>query len=143
MESLKVPAVVQNLPKLIALASEFARNHGLTQERISDLELALEEAITNICLYAYGEEKGPVEVSCFQEDDGDRLIVEVRDSGKPFDILAAPPPELADDLENREVGGLGLFFIRTLTDEVEYRRVAGTNILRLTFWRVRDNEARA
>ena len=138
MESLKVLAVVQNLPRLISPASEFARKHGFAKERISESELALEEAVTNICLYAYGDEKGQVEVRYFHEDDGDTLIVEIRDSGKPFDALAAPSPDLTGDLEDRELGGLGVFFIRTLTDEVQYRRSTSENILRLTFGPARD-----
>jgi serine/threonine-protein kinase RsbW len=142
VESLKVLAVVQNLPRLISPASEFARKHGFTKERISELELALEEAVTNICLYAYGDEKGPVEVRYFYEDDGDTLIVEIRDSGKPFDALAAPSPALTGDLEDRELGGLGVFFIRTLTDDVEYHYSEGENVLRMAFYRVQEKGAK-
>lgn len=102
------------------------------------MELVLDEAVTNICLYAYGEGNGQVEVSCFQEHDGESLIVEVRDSGKPFDALAAPSPNLTGDLEDREVGGLGVFFIRTLTDEAEYHFSDGENVLRMVFYRVQE-----
>ncbi len=62
---------------------------------------------------------------------GNCLSIEIRDDGSPFDPLKIPPPDLTSELAEREVGGLGIHFVRTVADEVGYRREEGWNILRL------------
>lgn len=139
MNSIKLPAEIGNLRTFVSFVSDFARKHGFSQERISDLELAVEEAVTNVCLYAYDEEPGDIEISCFNEGDSDRLITEIKDWGKAFDALSAPPPDLTSGLEDRDIGGLGVFLIRKMAEDVHYSRHAGQNILRLTFHRAKQD----
>lgn len=67
---------------------------------------------------------------------GERFfIVELSDAGPPFDVLSIDSPDLEAGLMERKVGGLGIHFIRTLSDEVSYQRLAGHNILRMQFAR--------
>lgn len=133
MKRIKLPAEINNLRTFVSFVSECARKHGFGRERVSDLELAVEEAVTNVCLYAYNKEYGEVEVSCFQDGDSDRLVIEITDSGKAFDALSAPPPDITSDLEHRNIGGLGIFLVRKLADESHYLRRADQNLLRLIF----------
>ncbi|MBI4962348.1 MAG: ATP-binding protein [Desulfomonile tiedjei] len=133
MKSLKLPAEIGNLRTFVSFVSDCARTHGFSQERVSDVELAVEEAVTNICSYAYDRGQGDVEIRCLQDDDSDRLVVEITDSGKAFDALSAPPPDLAASVEDRDVGGLGVFLIRRVADEAHYLRQGGQNRLRLIF----------
>ena len=60
---------------------------------------------------------------------GGVVTAEVSDDGRAFDPLKVPPPDLESDLQSRPVGGLGVHFIKTLMDEVSYRREGGRNIL--------------
>jgi serine/threonine-protein kinase RsbW len=96
-----------------------------------EIELAVEEALANICLYAYPASKGEVEVRCMQ-DETRHLLIELIDSGIPFDMLARPAPDFTLDAAQRPLGGLGIPLIRTLMDNTTYHREGTRNILRLT-----------
>jgi NitT/TauT family transport system substrate-binding protein len=120
---------MENLGKLMSFVSGFIRENGFPDERVRELELATEEALVNIIDYAYaGQEPGEVEIRC-HTGDGDPLTIEFMDSGVPFDIEAMADPDLSLPLADRKVGGLGVFLIRKMVDEVRYRREKGRNIL--------------
>ena len=61
-----------------------------------------------------------------------RLLIEIADDGIPFNILTRDEPDLDSGIEERSVGGLGIFFVRRLVQEIRYRREGGRNILTLT-----------
>ena len=107
---------------------------GRHARRIKQIELAAEEALVNIFRYAYPEEAGEVGVCCRLEDDA-RLIIEIFDNGVPFNPLSLSEPDLTADASDREIGGLGVFFIREMADDVQYHRDGTNNILRLSFSR--------
>jgi len=133
VKSILLPAEIDNLRTFVSFVSDCARKQGFSRERVSDVELAVEEAVTNVCLYAYDRERGEVEISCLQGGDSHSLVIEIRDWGKAFDALSAPLPDLTSGLEDRDIGGLGVFLIRKMADEANYFRQAGQNLLRLIF----------
>jgi len=96
-----------------------------------EIELAVEEALANICLYAYPNGSGEVEVRCTQ-DERRHLSIELIDAGIPFDMLARPAPDFTVDAAQRQIGGLGIPLIRALMDNATYHREGARNILRLT-----------
>ena len=118
--SIKLPAKLENLERWMNSVSDCAREQGFDQKRIGKIELALEEALVNICNYSYPEEPGDAEVSCKQ--DNSRFIIEIVDSGIPFDMTSLPAPDLTASIEKRKIGGLGIFLIKKMVDEVKYRR---------------------
>lgn len=122
-------ASIDNIPQMVAFVAENAAAVGVHPRRVMHLELATEEAVTNICSYAYEIPPGQVSIRVSRTDDAVR--VEFIDNGVPFDPLDADAPDLQADLENREVGGLGIFLIRRLLDEVHYHRRDNQNILSL------------
>ncbi len=122
-------ASIENIPQMVAFVAENATAIGVHPRRVMHLELATEEAVTNICSYAYEIPPGLVSIRVARADDAVR--VEFIDNGVPFDPLAADAPDLQADLESREVGGLGIFLIRRLLDEVHYHRRDNRNILSL------------
>ncbi len=63
--------------------------------------------------------------------EGDRLMIDIRDDGAPFDPLSIPEPDLSVELEERQIGGLGMYFVRSLLDNIEYRRSNGWNVVSL------------
>lgn len=102
--------------EFIAGAAEAA---GLDPRDVHEVELAVDEACSNIITHAYGGEgRGDIEVSYRIEGDGVTVIL--RDCGAPFDPDRVPRPDLQVPLQERNGGGLGLHFIRGLMDEVRF-----------------------
>ncbi len=130
MVEIRLPAKIENLEKLLQFVSAFAKKSGITAKRIQELELATEEAVFNIIKYAYPEDAGLVEVSC-SVGDHDRVLVEIMDTGTPFNPLSQAKPNLTDNISDRKIGGLGIFFICKMMDDVKYRHENGKNILTL------------
>ena len=128
--SIKLSADLKNLERLASFVSECARERGITEEKGVDIQIAVEEAFVNICSYAYVGGRGEVEVNC--SSNGDRFVIEIIDSGVPFDITVLEDPDFTADISERKAGGLGGLLIRKLMDMVVYRRENNKNILRLT-----------
>jgi serine/threonine-protein kinase RsbW len=131
--NVKLPAKLENLGRWMNGVSECAREQGVDEKKIGKIELALEEALVNICKYSYPDEPGDAEVSCKQ--DNCRFIIEIVDSGIPFDMTSLPPPDVTSSIEERKIGGLGIFLIKKMVNDVSYRREGNFNILKLTIKR--------
>lgn len=94
------------------------------------VRLVCEEIIVNIIHYAYpGREDGYIGIDI--ADDGNALRIMISDGGKPFNPLDSERPDTAKALEDREIGGLGIFLVRQMTDGVSYARADGENRLLL------------
>ncbi len=122
-------ANLETLPAIVGFVSEHAAAMGVHPKRVMHLELAVEEAAVNICSYAYEIPPGEVTVRITPEPGVVRI--ELVDNGVPFDPLSMDAPDIKSELENREVGGLGIFLIRRMLDEVHYSRRGDQNILSL------------
>jgi serine/threonine-protein kinase RsbW len=121
------PANVEEVPVVVEHVSGLAEMAGVHPKRIMHLELAVEEAVMNICSYAYQKPPGTVTVRVSSEND--RLTVQLIDEGVPFDPLALEEPDINAKLEDRKIGGLGVLLIRRVMDEVHYQRKGSSNIL--------------
>lgn len=126
-------ASVDEIPEAVSFIADRAGAWGLHPQRLMQLELAVEEAVVNICLYAY--EVPPGELLVRVEPAADRFVVELVDEGVPFDPLAVQEPDLRSAAEDRPVGGLGIFLVRRVMDEVSYTRDGPRNVLRLVIRR--------
>ena len=133
---IKLPATLDNLERWREAVSECARQQGFDQKKVIKIELALEEALVNICNYSYPEEPRHAEVNC--KRDNSRFIIEIIDSEIPFDLTSLPAPDLASSIEKRKIGGLGIFLIKKMVDEVKYHREGNFNILKLTIKRGKE-----
>lgn len=128
---LTVTAAIASLPAASDFVEACAGRCGLGAPKMHAIQLALEEAFVNICRYAYPDSVGEVELSCRRA--GGPFVLEIADTGIPFDVLALPEPDLTLDVMEREIGGLGVHFIRSVSDHVSCRRENGRNILRMEF----------
>ena len=108
----------------------FARKNGFSEKKVTEIELALEEALVNIFSYAYPESEGDAELRMDIKDSGDMVMVLI-DEGMAFDMLTLDEPDTTMEISERQVGGLGIFLIRKLMDQVKYRRENDRNILAL------------
>lgn len=120
----------------------WAENSGLNAGKISRLELATEEAVSNICGHAYLEEAAVNAMSyAYHKADTytvrirnktDSFSVEIADTGIPFDPLSVAPPDIGASLEARQTRGLGVLLMRRMVDDASYVREGDRNILTLT-----------
>lgn len=125
-----IPARLEYLRKSLDLVSSCARDQGFNQNKILEIELAAEEALVNIFNYAYKGREGDVEIIC-KLDNSNNLIIEITDSGEPFNILSVADPDIRADISERQPGGLGVFLMKKLMDSIQYRYQGNKNVLRL------------
>jgi sigma-B regulation protein RsbU (phosphoserine phosphatase) len=116
------------LQRLASEIEQFAQNHRIPDADVHALSLALDEVITNTISYGY-DDQGAHEIRVRLTLADGRLSAEVEDDGRPFDPLTAPQPDLTSAVEDRPVGGLGIHLVRSLMEQVDYRRESGKNHL--------------
>jgi serine/threonine-protein kinase RsbW len=113
------PGRFDSLAKIGEFVARAASSAGLDPTAAYAVEMAVDEACTNIIEHAYdGEGRGDIECVCQINSTG--LIVTLRDYGSPFDPSSVPEPDIHASLEERTEGGLGLFLMRKLMDEVRF-----------------------
>ncbi len=127
-DHLRLPADLQYLHGLKNFILDYALRKGFDKRKRQQIELAADEILTNIMSYAYPEEKGDIRVICDSEEDG-ALLVQIIDTGVPFNPLEVDQPDVSLGLDERKVGGLGLFLVRRMVDGIRYQRQGGENIL--------------
>jgi serine/threonine-protein kinase RsbW len=127
---MKLPATIDNLRSFLQYVSKYASETGFTPERVNEIELVVEEALVNIIRYAYPKKSGTIELKC-NNIDNCGLSISIEDEGIPFDVLSHPDPELSPDIPSRKVGGLGVFLIKKMANDVRYARNGMINTLTL------------
>lgn len=116
--SLTVASDVANLETIADFVTQAAQKANLDERDVFAVQMAVDEACTNIIEHAYADAPGDIHLTC-QVKPGE-CVVAIRDHGRPFDPESVPPPDLCCDLEERCVGGLGLYFMRKLMVEVRF-----------------------
>lgn len=138
-QRIEVLADYAGLGKLMSFADAAEQSLTLSEEQRYLMRLVIEEIATNIIKYSYPSgAPGPICVDCAAA--GGVLEVQIRDCGAPFDPHDAPSPDLSADLAQRPIGGLGLFLVRELSDELHYQHDPATRWNELTI--VKRAEAR-
>ena len=129
MPKLLLAAKIENLEAMFKFVREASAAQGFDEKKIGQVQLAAEEALVNVIKYAYPGKSGDLEISCENKKEG--LEIAISDSGIPFDPLSLPEPDIHSPMEKRKIGGLGIFMMRKIMDEVKYRREDNRNILTL------------
>lgn len=119
---------IQQIPQLADFVGTIAHDMKLSQSLAMGLNLALEEAVTNVILYAYPKgSDGLVDIEAILRQNSLEFIIS--DSGIPFDPTAAPEADVTLSAEERPIGGLGIFLVRQIMDEVHYEHKDNKNFL--------------
>ena len=121
---------IAEINKLALFIEELGEELNLTPDLVFNLNLVLEEAVSNVILYAYPKEERQEIVLTAKKSDKSLIFV-LTDSGKEFDPTQAPDADVTLSAEEREIGGLGIFLIRQIMNKVEYQRIEGKNVLTL------------
>ena len=119
---------ISEISKLATFIGELSEELDFTPELNFNLNLVLEEAISNVILYAYGKEEQK-EISLVAYLSDNNLVFVLTDSGMEFDPTKVPDADVTLSAEEREIGGLGIYLIRQIMNTVEYQRIDGKNVL--------------
>jgi anti-sigma regulatory factor (Ser/Thr protein kinase) len=112
-----IDAKLKNLSVIADFISGSMSQFGIEADEF-EVQTAVDEACTNIIKYAYSGEGGIITLTCEVRDND--FVVTIRDRGKPFDPSTVPPSDLGADLDKRRIGGLGIYLMRKLMDDVSY-----------------------
>jgi anti-sigma regulatory factor (Ser/Thr protein kinase) len=131
MQSVQFPAKFEYLDEIRDFVGEIARKGGFGNKDVYNIQLATDEAASNIIEHAYeGVSNGVLELICGFKDAA--IVIVLVDHGEPFDPSEVPMPDLKADLSERKIGGLGIFLMRKLMDEVRYDSQPSKNSNTLT-----------
>ena len=126
--NITIPATSDQLGRVLKEVCAFALQSGASEEKIGQIELVLEEILVNIINYAYPQKPGTIEIR-YQLLQTSQLKLEIIDNGIPFDPLSIPEADTEAPLEERPIGGLGIFLVRNIAESVDYQRQFGKNVL--------------
>ena len=126
---LRIPATLEGMDTVLDFVSSVLDEHGCTPQTRTQVRMAMEELYVNIAHYAYPSGDGWAEIRGSVEDNV--AIFRLIDGGTPFDPLAKPDPDILLSGEERGIGGLGIYMVKSMVDEVEYVYRDGCNQLTL------------
>ncbi|MDB4583144.1 ATP-binding protein [Draconibacterium sp.] len=121
---------IGELSDMAGKIEKLAENWKLSPAMAMNINLVIEEAFSNIVFYAYTDkDKHKINISVSLNNK--RLTIEITDDGIPFNPLSKQPPDTTLPADERPVGGLGIYLISQIMDEMHYTRKKNRNILTL------------
>ncbi|RPJ85688.1 MAG: ATP-binding protein [Acidobacteria bacterium] len=128
---LTIPNRLDEIGPLARGAAAFLESHKVGPDATFAVDLALEEIVSNVIKYGYKD--GESDLICVRLEVGpDQIRLEVEDNGPRFNPLELAEPDLDKPVDQRPIGGLGVFLVRKTVDRMEYERLGDRNILRIT-----------
>ncbi len=128
--SLKMGFEAADLPRIQTAIGEFSREQDWPPDIEFQVDLVLEELVLNVVNHGGGGREGEIKIDLVSDEKA--VTIQITDDGRPFDPLTdAPEPDTESSIEDRAVGGLGIHLVRTMMDEVSYRREENKNHMRL------------
>ena len=131
MERITVEAILDNLQTVVDFATEKLEARDCSMKIVMQTELVIEEVFVNIASYAYNPEIGPATFCMEFEENPNAVLMTFIDGGKPYNPLANDDPDTTLSIEERGIGGLGIFLVKKNVDELAYEYTDGKNILRM------------
>jgi serine/threonine-protein kinase RsbW len=123
--SLTVDSSLERLSEIADFVELAARESGMNDDQVYDVQMAVDEACANVIEHAYrGRPDGTIDIRC--EKRGKEFVVTIQDLGERFDPKQVARPRTNDPLSKRNIGGLGLFFMHKLMDKVTFEFTSGS-----------------
>lgn len=129
MKELMLDATLENIPRVTEFVEEQLAEYNCPVKAQMQIAIAIDELFSNIAHYAYNPDVGPATVRVEVQEDPMAVIITFIDHGVPYDPLAKEDPNVHLSLEEREVGGLGIYMVKKTMDEISYEYKNGHNIL--------------
>jgi len=132
MLEIKIPAQIERLDEVLEFVEAAILDYKIegTDNKFNiNINIVIEEIFVNIASYAYPSGGGDITVSVDASEDG--ITIEFRDSGIAYDPLAKDDPDISLSASEREIGGLGIFMVKQMMDNIDYRYENNSNILTL------------
>ena len=129
MTSKTFPAKTDALSEVLGFVEETLENYECSMKNQTAICVAIEEVFVNVASYAYGEGSGDVTLDIGFDEANRDVTFRLIDQGVPFDPLKKPDPDITLAIEERQVGGLGIFIVKKTMDTVHYAYEDGKNIL--------------
>ena len=129
MKSITVEAKIENVDKVTEFVNEVLEEKECPLKVQMQLDVAIDEIFGNIAYYAYGKGSGNATIQIEMEDNPPKITLTFIDQGIPYNPLERTDPDITLDIEDREIGGLGIFLVKKTMDELSYEYVDGQNIL--------------
>jgi len=121
---------ISELNKLAEELQNFSSENNLSNEVLFDINLALDELVTNIISYGFDDDDEHL-IFITISKNGSSIEILLEDEGKEFNPLEQETPDLDKPIEDREIGGLGIYFVKKKMNEISYNRNGIKNILKL------------
>lgn len=131
MKKITVDALVENLQEVIDFATAELEARDCPMKVVMQTELVIEEVFVNIANYAYHPEIGAATFCIEFEENPSALLMTFIDGGKPYNPLENEEPDTSLAIEDRDIGGLGIFLVKKNVDEISYEYEDGKNVLRM------------
>ena len=131
MREMDIAATLENLDAVMAFVDQQLEEAGCSIKTQMQIDIAVEEVYVNIAHYAYNPEIGGVTIRVQIEEEPLEIILTFIDKGKPYDPLAKEDPDVTLAVEDRQIGGLGIFMVKKSMDNISYEYNEGRNILTL------------
>ena len=131
MKELTIEATIENITQVTDFVNGHLEQYDCPLKAQMQIDVAIDELFSNIARYAYDPKTGPATVQVEVQQDPMAVIITFIDHGKPFDPLSGKDPDLTVPLEERKEGGLGVFLVKKVMDDVRYEYKEGRNILRI------------
>lgn len=129
MKELVIEATLDRLDEVLAFVGEELENGGCDVKTQTQIGIAVEEIFVNIAHYAYNPDVGGAVIRI---SAGDEVTIVFEDKGTPYNPLEKRDPDITKPAEEREIGGLGIFMVKKIMDNVTYRNEDGKNILSIS-----------
>lgn len=129
MRELTVNAVIENIELVTDTVNVWLEELECPKKKQTEIDIVLDEILSNIAKFAYSPDTGTVTVRIEEGMDPKAVVLIFKDSGKPYDPLNVKEPDITLSADERPVGGLGIFLVKKIMDEVHYDYKDGRNVL--------------
>ena len=124
-------AAIHDIPAVTEFVEAELEKIGCPMKTVIQISIAIDEIYSNIVKYGYPKEPGPVTVQVLERDEPHTVYVRFADEGIPYNPLTKEDPDVTLSAEERKIGGLGIFMVKSTMDDMKYKYEQGQNILTL------------
>ena len=131
MKEMVVSATIESIPEVTAFVDEQLEQLDCPIKTQMQVDVAIDELFSNIAYYAYNPEIGSATVRVEVTEDPIAVVITFIDNGVPYDPLAKADPDVTLSIEERGIGGLGIYMVKKTMDDISYEYKDGQNILKI------------